>query len=199
MTEIEAEEKNGSDDDEADQDPVASTSKETLEPVPSLPATLRTTANTRRLLASAFAYLVRKAKEGKGSLQLSSLFAMMIDDVRHIEAKQRTDDRHGKQKVQEEGNARVLGEGIVWVVVESCLVRVRSVRWQLGALLTSFSLTTGICTLARTTYLALSSRLWLRATLMSHRRCLFRCSRAPSSGWLLVFTTLRNLDPSSTP
>lgn len=131
--------------------PVASTSAQQLdEPAvklyTTLPANFRTTPQTRRLLANAFAFLVRKAKPpSSGStdsavvdhvVSLDDLFARVIADVAAVEdvdggeranagtrgAKGRRKGK-GKGRGQEEGSSNVFAEGITWLVLESCSVR----------------------------------------------------------------------------
>ncbi|BGP12578.1 hypothetical protein JCM10213_004835 [Rhodosporidiobolus nylandii] len=127
--------------DEEDEMPVASTSAQPLD-APKLHATLprsfRTTPQTRRLLANAFAYLVRKAKpassgaEADGQASLEDLVQRMIHDVAEVEeldggeranggrgAKGRGKGK-GKGRGQEEGSSNVFAEGIAWLTIESC-------------------------------------------------------------------------------
>ncbi|GAA5903256.1 hypothetical protein JCM8208_002254 [Rhodotorula glutinis] len=134
--------------------PVASTSAAQLDDAPTataaaaavklyttLPASFRTTPQTRRLLANAFAFLVRKAKPassdgagaGDGVVSLDDLFARAIGDVAAVEevdggeranagtrgAKGRRKGK-GKGRGQEEGSSNVFAEGITWLVLESC-------------------------------------------------------------------------------
>ncbi|GAA5945352.1 hypothetical protein JCM3775_002195 [Rhodotorula graminis] len=128
--------------------PVASTSAAQLdEPAAAklyttLPATFRTTPQTRRLLANAFAFLVRKAKPASSDpassthgdvVSLDDLFARAIGDVAAVEevdggeranagsrgAKGRRKGK-GKGRGQEEGSSNVFAEGITWLVLESC-------------------------------------------------------------------------------
>jgi U3 small nucleolar RNA-associated protein 20 len=129
------------DDDEIDElsTPVASTSTQPLPPpvmIDTLPRNFRTTPQTRRLLGSAFSYLVRKARSGTGEEEgeLEQLFRMMIEDVVNLEeldlgqrhsrgrgAKGRGKGK-GNGRGQEEGSSKILGEGLVWVTVETCQV-----------------------------------------------------------------------------
>ena len=131
--------------------PVASTSAAQLdEPAvklyTTLPATFRTTPQTRRLLANAFAFLVRKAKPASSDaapsasrddvVSLDEFFARAIGDVAAVEevdggeranagtrgAKGRRKGK-GKGRGQEEGSSNVFAEGITWLVLESCSVR----------------------------------------------------------------------------
>ncbi|GAA6006564.1 hypothetical protein JCM10207_004975 [Rhodosporidiobolus poonsookiae] len=138
--------------DGAEETPVASTSAQPIE-APKLQATLppsfRTTPQTRRLLANAFAYLVRKAKPASASTSsstsssatdgeaahctLEDLVRRMVDDVAAVEeldggeranaggrgAKGRRKGK-GKGRGQEEGSSNVFAEGLTWVTVESC-------------------------------------------------------------------------------
>lgn len=137
------------DDAEEDEDaqPVASTSSLPLPPPPtpletSLPTHLRTTPQTRRLLGSAFAFLIRKARSataGDVEGELDQLFRMMVEDVVQLEevddgkrlkgrgAKGRGKG-HGKGRGQEEGSSTMLAEGLVWVTVETCSVSIFSLK-----------------------------------------------------------------------
>lgn len=122
--------------------PVASTSAVAFPaPAPApAPETLsrqfRTTPQTRRLLGSAFAYLVRKARSGTAGEEgeLEQLMRMMMEDVVALEAvdegvrrsrgrgaKGRGKGR-GNGRGQEEGSSTMLAEGLVWVVAETCRV-----------------------------------------------------------------------------
>ena len=131
--------------------PVASTSAAQLdEPAvklyTTLPSTFRTTPQTRRLLANAFAFLVRKAKPASSDaapsassddvVSLDEVLARAIGDVAAVEevdggeranagtrgAKGRRKGK-GKGRGQEEGSSNVFAEGITWLVLESCSVR----------------------------------------------------------------------------
>ncbi|GAA5969246.1 hypothetical protein JCM11641_007524 [Rhodosporidiobolus odoratus] len=128
-------------DEQDEKTPVASTSATPLDApklYASLPRTFRTTPQTRRLLANAFAYLVRKAKpESSGGdvnaqVSLEQLVQHMIEDVAAVEeidggeranggrgAKGRRKGK-GKGRGQEEGSSNVFAEGLTWLTVESC-------------------------------------------------------------------------------
>lgn len=102
-----------------------------------LPRNFRTTPQTRRLLGSAFSYLVRKARtstkpEDEGELE--QLYRLMIEDVVLLEeadlgvresrgrgAKGRGKGR-GNGRGQEDGSSKMLAEGLVWVTIETCQV-----------------------------------------------------------------------------
>ncbi|GAA6031952.1 hypothetical protein JCM8097_003358 [Rhodosporidiobolus ruineniae] len=140
-----AEESDESDDDDDEQEdgaPVASTSAQPLDDAPKLHTTLprnfRTTPQTRRLLANALAYLVRKARPAPSGeapdsqVSLEDLVRHMVDDVAAVEeldggeranggrsAKGRRKGK-GKGRGQEEGSSNVFAEGLTWVAVESC-------------------------------------------------------------------------------
>lgn len=142
-----AEESDDSDDDDEEQEdgaPVASTSAQPLDDAPKLHTTLprnfRTTPQTRRLLANALAYLVRKARPAPSGeapdllVSLEDLVRHMVDDVAAVEeldggeranggrsAKGRRKGK-GKGRGQEEGSSNVFAEGLTWVAVESCAV-----------------------------------------------------------------------------
>ena len=125
-----------------DEEPIASTSSEPIlissppSPTKLLPTHLRTTPQTRRLLGSAFAFLVRKARSatpGDSEGELGQLFRMMLQDVVELESEdegKRSSGRgakgrgkgNGKGRGQEEGSSTMLAEGVVWVTVETCSV-----------------------------------------------------------------------------
>ncbi|BGP36520.1 U3 snoRNP protein [Rhodotorula kratochvilovae] len=131
------------DEDEAPAAPVASTSATQLDAPAvklhtTLPANFRTTPQTRRLLANAFAFLVRKAKPASSGdadelASLDDLFRRVIADVAAVEevdggeranagsrgAKGRRKGK-GKGRGQEEGSSNVFAEGLTWMVMESC-------------------------------------------------------------------------------
>lgn len=146
VEEKEDEDEEDEDDAEEDKTPVASNSTPTAPtatPAPTprvftLPPNLRTTPQTRRLLGSAFAFLVRKARSSPtNSLEegeLEQLMRMMVEDVAAIEeldegvrsstgrgAKGRGKGV-GKGRGQEEGSSKILAEGVTWVLVETCSV-----------------------------------------------------------------------------
>ncbi|KAK4055206.1 U3 snoRNP protein [Microbotryomycetes sp. JL201] len=129
-----------SDMDGEDAAPVASTSKETSSTSfsglsTSLPAHFRTTPQTRRLLASSFAFLVRKArstsKNGSLSGEIEPLFGKLFDDLAQVE---QDDGAHrqirkrghtllrpkGKGRGQEDGSSVLLAEGLTWLTAEAC-------------------------------------------------------------------------------
>lgn len=154
-------------DDETDIPPVASTSNQTLPLLlhaapETFPRNFRTTPQTRRLLGSAFAYLVRKARSASGGVEgeLEQLMRMMVEDVVALEesddgnrasrgrgAKGRGKGR-GNGRGQEAGSSKMLAEGLVWTIAETC--RVRLSCSHLLRRLTSFRrLRTASCTLAR--------------------------------------------------
>lgn len=104
-----------------------------------LPKNFRTTPQTRRLLGSAFSFLVKKARstipaEFDAESELNQLFRMIFHDVIFLEdggdrkaasgrgAKGRGKG-NGKGRGQEDGSGNLLAEGLCWVVVESCSVR----------------------------------------------------------------------------
>lgn len=136
-------------------DPVASTSSQPLNAAPllvldSLPRNFRTTPQTRRLLGSAFSYLVRKARSGAGDAEgeLEQLFRMMMEDVVALEesdsgmrynrgrgAKGRGKGK-GNGRGQEQGSSKILAEGLVWVTVETCQVRHSRLLTKIRCLLT---------------------------------------------------------------
>lgn len=128
--------------------PVASTSTSTVNSalplaIPdSLPYNFRTTPQTRRLLGSAFSYLVRKARSSNTTTdaigaeeELDQLLRMMFEDVVKLEesdhgvrqSKGRGAKGRGKGKGngrgQEQGSSKMLAEGLVWLIVETCQVR----------------------------------------------------------------------------
>lgn len=133
------------DDDDEDEELVVVASTSTTPVTPSivdkpftLPRNLRTTPQTRRLLGSAFAFLVRKARStvvtDQEEGELEQLFRMMIEDVAEVEemdegvrmsrnrgAKGRGKG-NGKGRGQEEGSSKMLAEGVTWVTVETCSV-----------------------------------------------------------------------------
>lgn len=130
-------------DEDDDAQPVASTSTQPAGPTtPVVPSTLpihfRTTPQTRRLLGSAFAFLVRKARSATAADaegELAQLYRMMLQDVVEIEVEdegKRTSGRgakgrgkgNGKGRGQEEGSSTMLAEGLVWVTVETCSVSI---------------------------------------------------------------------------
>ncbi|KAM0793473.1 hypothetical protein ACM66B_000915 [Microbotryomycetes sp. NB124-2] len=133
---------NGSSSDLEDEDeaPVASTSRDTLtDDKPrlstSLPPHFRTTPQTRRLLASSFAFIVRKArsssKNGSQAGELESLFDRMFSDLAQVErddgAQRQMKKRghslmrpKGKGRGQEDGSSVLLAEGLTWVTAEAC-------------------------------------------------------------------------------
>lgn len=136
--------------DDGEEAPVASTSAQPLAAAAAgpklhttLPASFRTTPQTRRLLGNAFAYLVRKAKpassgEAETAGSLDDLMRRIVEDVAAVEAvdggmranggKSAKGRRKGKGKGrgQEEGSSNIFAEGVTWVVTESCSVRSRS-------------------------------------------------------------------------
>lgn len=80
-------------DDSIDTTPVASTSTQTLPLIPApapetFPHSFRTTPQTRRLLGSAFAYLIRKARSTTSTTEgeLEQLMRMMVEDVVALES-----------------------------------------------------------------------------------------------------------------
>lgn len=144
--ETDEEEEEEADEGEENETPVASTSTApapaaTPAPTPrifTLPPNLRTTPQTRRLLGSAFAFLVRKARSSPTNSQeegeLEQLTRMMVEDVAAVEeldegvrssrgrgAKGRGKGV-GKGRGQEEGSSKLLAEGVTWVIVETCSV-----------------------------------------------------------------------------
>ncbi|GAA5980986.1 hypothetical protein JCM10908_003941 [Rhodotorula pacifica] len=134
--------------DEVVEEPIASTSARQLDAPAdaapklhtSLPANFRTTPQTRRLLANAFALLVRKAKPTSSADDatasspgtLDGLMQLMIGDVAAVEAEDGGERANGgrgakgrrkgkgKGRGQEEGSSNVFAEGLTWVVIESC-------------------------------------------------------------------------------
>lgn len=131
-------------DEDVDAPPIASTSNQVLPLLPAaapetFPRNFRTTPQTRRLLGSAFAYLVRKARSatGGGEGELEQLMRMMIEDVVALEesddgnrasrgrgAKGRGKGR-GNGRGQEAGSSKMLAEGLVWAIAETCRVSIR--------------------------------------------------------------------------
>lgn len=148
------EDEDSSAEDGEDHEPVASTSTQlatapasapltTAAPIKTftLPPNLRTTPQTRRLLGSAFAFLVRKARSAPSGQvevegELEQLMRMMVEDVVEVEEAdegQRSSRGRGakgrgkgagKGRGQEEGSSNILAEGVTWVVVETCSVSV---------------------------------------------------------------------------
>ncbi|GJN92260.1 hypothetical protein Rhopal_005290-T1 [Rhodotorula paludigena] len=130
--------------DDGEEAPVASTSAQPLAAAAAgpklhttLPASFRTTPQTRRLLGNAFAYLVRKAKpassgEAETAGSLDDLMRRIVEDVAAVEAvdggmranggKSAKGRRKGKGKGrgQEEGSSNIFAEGVTSVVTESC-------------------------------------------------------------------------------
>lgn len=127
--------------------PVASTSAAPAAPEQkpqfTLPPNLRTTPQTRRLLGSAFAFLLRKARSTLASpateSELGQLLRLLISDVAGVQSSDegvRKSARGrgakgrgkgaGKGRGQEEGSSVVFAEGATWVLVESCSVRLSS-------------------------------------------------------------------------
>lgn len=132
---------------DAVEEPVASTSAHQLDAPSeaarlhtSLPANFRTIPQTRRLLGNAFALLVRKAKPASSDDSasaigsLDSLMQLVVRDVAAVEeedggeranggrsAKGRRKGK-GKGRGQEEGSSNVFAEGLTYVVIESCSV-----------------------------------------------------------------------------
>lgn len=107
--------------------------------VRSLPANLRSTPQTRRLLGSAFAFLVRKARPASSGdseeSELEQLYRLMISDVADIESEDEgvrssrgsrgakgRGKGVGKGRGQEEGSSVLLAEGVTWLTSESCCV-----------------------------------------------------------------------------
>ncbi|SCV68516.1 BQ2448_637 [Microbotryum intermedium] len=132
--------------------PVASTSASTLTTPPDepttqpplwrLPTNFRTTPQTRRLLASAFSYLIRKARtttmeqdQDSGS-EMDRLMLLMIDDVVETdntfdESAQKGRKRKGKVgRAQEVGSPKAFAEGLLWCLIESCTVGFPSVGYS---------------------------------------------------------------------
>ncbi|KAM0753788.1 hypothetical protein T439DRAFT_163472 [Meredithblackwellia eburnea MCA 4105] len=138
----EQEEEGEDSNEDAFEPPIASTSAQPLTSLPTTPTFtlsthLRTTPQTRRLLASSFAFLVRKARstiaQDMDESELSQLFRMMVEDVAQLEREDKGSRKaslgrgakgrgkgHGKGRGQEEGNSTVFAEGLVWVTVEAC-------------------------------------------------------------------------------
>ncbi|KAK4057573.1 U3 snoRNP protein [Microbotryomycetes sp. JL221] len=148
---------NDEDDDEGDDEeveeaddnmhlaPVASTSTQlgsqiTLSKIvlpTTLPHHFRTTPQTRRLLASSFAFLVRKASSANNKHlnrtgQLELLIDYLFQDLSQVEQedgatrqiKRRgsasTTSSKGKGRGQEDGSSVLLAEGLAWLIAEAC-------------------------------------------------------------------------------
>jgi U3 small nucleolar RNA-associated protein 20 len=130
--------------DDESEEPIASTSTvhevtsavEITERAFVLPPNLRTTPQTRRLLGSTFAFLVRKARPSSDEEgELEQLYRLMLEDIYEVEllddgvrstkggrgAKGRGKGA-GKGRGQEEGSSVLLAEGVTWVTSESCCV-----------------------------------------------------------------------------
>ncbi|SCZ90492.1 BZ3500_MvSof-1268-A1-R1_Chr1-3g02022 [Microbotryum saponariae] len=122
--------------------PVASTSASTSTtppqpptpqaPVWGLPTNFRTTPQTRRLLASAFSYLIRKVRtttteqDSDSGSEMDRLMLLLIEDVVETEttfdeSAQKGKKRKGKVgRAQELGSPKAFAEGLLWSLIESC-------------------------------------------------------------------------------